>query len=57
VDPWEFSTSELHSDAGLGLRLNLPFGPLALDYAIPIESPDEFSDQGGQFQFYLNYQF
>ncbi len=56
-DPWDLDVSELHSDAGLGLRLNLPFGPLALDYAIPIEAPDEEADQGGQFQFYLNYQF
>ena len=36
---------------------NLPFGPLALDYAIPIESPDPLADKGGQFQFYLDYQF
>lgn len=56
-DAWDFGTSQLHSDAGLGLRLNLPFGPLALDYAIPIESPDPLADKGGQFQFYLNYQF
>ena len=57
IDPWDFGTSALHSDAGVGLRLNLPFGPLALDYAIPIESPDALADKGGQFQFYLNYQF
>jgi outer membrane protein insertion porin family len=56
-DAWDFDTSMLHSDAGIGLRLNLPFGPLALDYAIPIESPDPIADKGGQFQFYLNYQF
>lgn len=57
IDAWDFSTSSLHSDAGIGLRLNLPFGPLALDYAIPVESPDPLADKGGQFQFYLNYQF
>lgn len=57
MDPWDLDVSELHSDAGIGLRLNLPFGPLALDYAIPIEAPDPEADQGGQFQFYLNYQF
>ncbi len=56
-DAWDFSASELHSDIGLGLRLFLPFGPLALDYAVPVESPDEEADQGGQFNFYLNYQF
>ncbi len=54
---WDFGVSDYYSDAGLGLRLNLPFGPLALDYAIPIESPDPLADKGGQFNFYLNYQF
>ena len=40
--------------------LNLPFGPLALDYAFPLGTPDgieEDADQGGQFQFYLDYKF
>jgi outer membrane protein insertion porin family len=57
VDAWDFSPSDLYSDAGIGLRLNLPMGPLAIDYAMPINSPDDMSDNGGQFQFYLNYQF
>jgi len=56
-DSWDFGSGNLASDAGVGLRLNLPFGPLAVDYAVPIKSPDEFSDKGGQFNFYLNYQF
>ena len=54
---WEVGFDSLHSDAGLGLRLNLPFGPLALDYAIPVQSDDPISDNGGQFNFYLNYQY
>jgi len=56
-EAWDFGVSDYYSDAGLGLRLNLPFGPLALDYAIPLESPDPLADNGGQFNFYLNYQF
>ena len=58
-DSWEFGDGFYH-DAGLGLRLNLPFGPLALDYAFPLGTPDgleEEADQGGQFQFYLDYKF
>ncbi len=58
-DSWEFGDGFYH-DAGLGLRLNLPFGPLALDYAFPLGTPDgleEDADQGGQFQFYLDYKF
>lgn len=56
ADSFDFGPDEIHSDAGLGLRLNLPFGPLALDYAFPIQTEDA-SDNGGQFNFYLNYQF
>ena len=55
-DSWDFD-SDFYHDVGLGLRLNLPFGPLAIDYAIPFSAPDEEADQGGQFQFYLDYSF
>ena len=34
----------------LGLRLNLPIGPLRLDYGIPIHH-DQFSSGSGRFQF------
>lgn len=56
-DSWDISPSDLYSDAGVGLRLNLPFGPLAFDYAVPMQSPDEEADKGGQFNFYLDYKF
>lgn len=56
-DSWDFSGSDLASDVGVGLRLDLPIGPLAVDYAIPLSTPDDESDNGGQFNFYLNYQF
>jgi len=58
ADSWEFGNGYYH-DAGLGLRLNLPFGPLALDYAFPLGTPSdaEEADKGGQFQFYLDYKF
>lgn len=55
-DSWDLAPDQIHSDAGIGLRLNLPFGPLALDYAVPVQGEDE-ADNGGQFNFYLNYQF
>ncbi|MGC6566559.1 MAG: outer membrane protein assembly factor BamA [Akkermansiaceae bacterium] len=56
-DSWDISASDLASDVGVGLRLDLPIGPLAVDYAIPLTTPDDESDNGGQFNFYLNYQF
>ena len=56
-DSWDFGGGDLASDVGVGLRLDLPIGPLAVDYAVPVQTPDEASDNGGQFNFYLNYQF
>jgi outer membrane protein insertion porin family len=56
---WDISPSDLYSDVGLGVRLKLPISPLplALDYAIPLQSPDPAADDGGQFNFSLQGQF
>jgi outer membrane protein insertion porin family len=58
-DSWDPAPEDLYSDIGLGIRLKLPISPLplALDYAFPVSSPDEEADKGGQFNFYLNYQY
>ena len=59
-DAWDFAPEDVYADAGLGLRLDIPgVGPLALDYAVPILTPDsdDEADQGGQFNFYINYQY
>lgn len=59
ADSWDPSPSDLYSDVGFGIRLKLPISPmpLALDYAFPVSSPDSEADKGGQFNFYLNYQY
>jgi outer membrane protein insertion porin family len=59
ADSWDPSPSDLYSDVGVGIRLKLPISPmpLALDYAVPVSSPDDEADKGGQFNFYLNYQY
>ena len=59
ADSWDPNPSDLYSDVGFGIRLKLPISPmpLALDYAIPMSSPDREADKGGQFNFYLNYQY
>ena len=56
---WDISPDDVYSDIGFGVRLKLPISPvpLALDYAIPVSSPDNAADKGGQFQFYLNYEY
>lgn len=55
-DAFDFKGKNVVSDYGIGLRLNLPIGPLAVDYAIPIQTGNAI-DRGGQFQFYLNYSY
>lgn len=44
------------SDVGLGLRLDLPIGPLRLDYGIPVQTGGNNSSSG-KFNFNVGYQF
>ena len=50
------STGGLNSDIGIGLRLDLPIGPVRVDYGIPIES-DYWNKSSGKFNFNIGYQF
>jgi outer membrane protein insertion porin family len=55
--PWDFDTKDYVSDIGIGLRLDLPIGPLRIDYGIPIEK-GPYKDAGsGKFNFNVGYQF
>jgi len=47
---------DLKSDAGIGIRLNLPIGPLRLDYGYPIMT-DSQAGRAGKIQFSVGYQF
>ncbi len=49
-NPYSLNPGVFDSNWGLGIRLNLPIGPIRLDYGIPITS-DQFQSGGGQFQF------
>jgi outer membrane protein insertion porin family len=50
---YQFNT-EYSSDVGMGIRLNLPIGPLRFDYAIPLE--DAYgTGGGGRFNFTVGY--
>ena len=53
---WSFSTSNVNSDFGFGLRLDLPIGPIRIDYGIPVQA-DKFNNSSGRFQFSVGYQF
>ena len=53
---FDFKLAEWAADYGIGLRINLPMGPLAVDYAIPFKR-ENCADDGGQFQFYVDYKY
>jgi len=48
---------ELNAAIGVGLRLNLPIGPLRLDYAIPYKDQGYNHSNTGHFDFDVGYQF
>jgi outer membrane protein insertion porin family len=56
IDAYTFSADNLKSDVGLGVRLNLPVGPLRLDYGYPIMT-DKETGKTGKIQFSVGYQF
>lgn len=45
-----------NQDVGAGVRLDLPIGPIRIDYGWPVQE-DRFSSKNGQFQFSVGYQF
>ncbi|TSA35609.1 MAG: outer membrane protein assembly factor BamA [Verrucomicrobiaceae bacterium] len=56
VSPGDFSTSNANVDAGFGLRLDLPIGPIRVDYGIPLVY-DSWNGPPGKFNFNIGYQF
>jgi outer membrane protein insertion porin family len=54
-DQWSFGFNHIASDVGFGLRLDLPIGPLRLDYGFPLQR-DGYNG-GGRFNFNVGYQF
>jgi len=53
-DAYDYDFSDYADNWGVGIRLNLPIGPLRLDYGVPISYPD-YADGGGRFQFGVGY--
>jgi outer membrane protein insertion porin family len=54
-EAWSFGFNHIASDIGIGLRLDLPIGPLRLDYGYPVQR-DGYNG-GGRFNFNVGYQF
>jgi outer membrane protein insertion porin family len=55
INSWNFNTNHLVSDVGIGLRLDLPIGPIRIDYGIPIQK--DVYGGSGKFNFNVGYQF
>src|SRR6058998_1493986 len=55
LDAWSFDFKHIASDVGVGIRLNLPIGPLRLDYGYPLQRDGYHG--GGHFNFSVGYQF
>ncbi len=53
---WDFNGNDYNSNYGFGVRLDLPIGPIRIDYGIPLVS-DEYNGSSGQIQFNIGYQF
>jgi outer membrane protein insertion porin family len=53
-DPYEFKFSQYADNWGFGIRLNLPIGPLRLDYGVPIHNSVGRAGNG-RFQFSVGY--
>ena len=55
ADAWNYSLDNLATDTGFGLRLDLPIGPIRIDYGIPLKKAG--TNGGGRFNFNVGYQF
>jgi outer membrane protein insertion porin family len=55
ADPWSFDFKHLATDIGAGIRINLPIGPMRLDYGYPLKRDGYHG--GGHFNFSVGYQF
>lgn len=56
AEAWDWASSNVNADFGFGVRLDLPIGPIRLDYGIPFIT-DEFNGGSGKFNFNIGYQF
>lgn len=55
---WDFNSSDLNADVGIGVRVVLPvIGPIKIDWGVPVRS-DNFNDSSsGRFNFSVDYKF
>lgn len=56
TDFGQFDLNDLRQGVGVGVRLELPIGPVRLDWGYPIDR-DEFTEEKGRFDFNIGYSF
>jgi outer membrane protein insertion porin family len=55
LDPFTYNFGNYTDNWGVGMRLNLPIGPLRFDYGVPIHYDDRYNSGSGEFQFGVGY--
>ena len=55
LDPFTYDFGNYTDNWGVGMRLNLPIGPLRFDYGVPIHFDDRYNSGSGKFQFGVGY--
>ncbi|MFI0347569.1 MAG: outer membrane protein assembly factor BamA [Chthoniobacterales bacterium] len=53
---YDYSASQVCGDIGIGARLELPIGPVRIDWGYPIQS-QSYNKSNGQFNFNVGFQF
>lgn len=56
ADSYDFGWENLNSDIGIGVRVELPIGPVRIDYGFPVKT-DQWNGSSGKVNFNIGYQF
>jgi outer membrane protein insertion porin family len=56
-DAYEWNPADLNLSVGVGVSLELPIGPIRLEYGFPVITAEDHLDTGGRLHFNLGYYF
>jgi outer membrane protein insertion porin family len=56
ADSYDYTFSNMCGDVGIGVRLELPIGPVRIDWGYPVQY-QSYNKSNGQFNFTVGYQF
>ncbi len=57
ADPYAWHPEDVNVTVGVGLQLDLPIGPVRLDYGFPVVTREDHLGKGGRFHFNIGYMF